>query len=39
MCQTCGEWIDLRTNECGDAALVNHEGQKHCMANVKRENH
>ena len=39
MCQTCGEWIDLGANERGDTALVNHEGQKCCMASVKRENH
>ena len=39
MCQTCEDWIDLGANEHGDAALVNHEGQKCCMANVKRENH
>ena len=39
MCRSCGEWIDLGPSERGDAALVNHEGRKRCLANVKRENH
>jgi hypothetical protein len=35
MCQMCGEWIDLGQTLSGDAALVSHEGKKHCLARVE----
>jgi hypothetical protein len=34
-CMTCGDWIDLRKVDTGEIALVNHEGQKQCLARLR----
>lgn len=33
-CLTCLRWIDLGDTASGDAALVNHEGKRRCLATV-----
>ena len=33
---TCGDWIDLGQVHTGEAALINHEGKKQCLAKLKR---
>jgi hypothetical protein len=33
-CMTCLKWIDLGNSDSGEAALVNHEGRRRCLATV-----
>jgi ferredoxin len=35
-CTTCGDWIDLGKADTGEAALIDHEGKRRCLAKLER---
>jgi hypothetical protein len=35
-CTTSGDWIDLGKVDTGEAALINHEGKRRCLAKLER---